>query len=69
MRFYILNKKGHTLLKVRGEAAEKKFNELQNQGYEALTKEGKKVENCPDSVEDLELIWGKPRYHDGNRGN
>jgi len=69
MRFYVLNKKGHTLLKVKGDIAEKKFNELKKRGYEALTKDGKKVENCPSSVEDLELIWGKPRYHDGNRGN
>jgi len=66
MRFYILNKEGHSTLTVEGKKAEKEFDRLIKEGYEALTKEGKKVEKCPDTVE--ELVFGKPIRYTGARG-
>ena len=69
MKFRILDASGHRTLTVEGEVAEKKFTELKEQGFKALTKEGKEIDDIkkvPDTVE--ELIFGKKVKYSGKRG-
>lgn len=69
MKFKILGKSGHKTLTLEGEVAEKKFTELKAQGFRAVTKEGKKIDDLgkvPDTVE--ELIFGKKVKFSGHRG-
>lgn len=52
------------------ESITKEFNRLRENGYEAVTKTGEKIEKAekiPDTVE--ELIFSKPLRRTGNRGN
>jgi len=70
MRFHILNKQGDETLVVEKENLTKKFEQLIKDGYEAVTKTGRKVsesDKIPDTVE--ELIFSKPLRRTGNRGN
>lgn len=69
MKFSILDASGHKTLTVEGEQAETKFLELKEQGFKALTKEGKEIDDIkeiPDTVE--ELIFGKKVKYSGKRG-
>jgi len=71
MKFIILNKSGHTAVmpKTRKEI-KTEFDKLQEQGFKALTKEGKqikKAEEIPNTVE--ELIFGADVKYSGKRGN
>lgn len=67
MKFYILNKKGHSTLTVEEEKVIAEFDKLIKEGYEAVTKEGEKITKCPDTVE--ELVFGKEIKYTGDRGN
>ncbi|GAH65330.1 unnamed protein product [marine sediment metagenome] len=70
MKFRILNKKGDETLTLEKKNIAKEFNRLKENGYEAVTKTGQKIEKAekvPDTVE--ELIFSKPLQRTGNRGN
>ncbi len=70
MKFHVLNKKGDETLTLEKESIIKEFNRLRENGYEAVTKTGEKIEEAekiPDTVE--ELIFSKPLQRTGNRGN
>ncbi|MBA7594657.1 hypothetical protein ES703_45108 [subsurface metagenome] len=70
MKFHVLNKKGDETLTLEKENITREFNRLMKNGYEAVTKTGKKIDKIdkiPDTVE--ELIFSKPLQRTGNRGN
>lgn len=67
MKFYIPDGSGHRTLVVEGEKAKKEFSRLIGEGYRATTKDGKRVEKCPDTVK--ELVFGREFRHTGLHGD
>lgn len=67
MKFYIPDGSGHKTLTVEGVEAKKEFDRLIKEGYHATTRDGQRVEKCPDTVE--ELMFGKNFQHTGMHGD
>ena len=67
MKFYILNKSGDTALEVDEKNAAAEFDRLTKEGYYALDKEGNRVEEVPETFEDL--VFGKEIKDTGRRGD
>jgi len=71
MKFLILDKSGHSPIRLKTKAQVKeKFKELKEKGFNAVTKDGLEVvraEDIPNTVE--ELVWGKDVEFSGLRGD
>lgn len=71
MKFFVMDKSGDSPVSLKTKAQVKeKFEELKEQGFNAVTKDGLEVvkaEDIPDTVD--ELVWGKDIEFSGFRGD